>query len=97
MTVAIETANAHRIPRPPDLLPGRPDAIVDLQSADGAAIVGARWRYSDARVEEIDFVALRAGRKIQYDGAAMRVTNVPASGPDPNDFLRREPRQGWSL
>ena len=60
MTVAIDTANAHRIPRPPGLLPGRPDAIVDLQTADGAAIVGARWRYSDAHVEEIDFVELGA-------------------------------------
>jgi hypothetical protein len=36
-------------------------------------------------------VALRAGKKIEYDGAAMRVTNVPAA----SDFLRREPRTGW--
>ena len=49
---------AARLPGPPELLPGRPDAIVDLQAADGLALVGGRWRYSDARVEEIDFVAL---------------------------------------
>ena len=36
-------------------------------------------------------VALRAGRKIEYDGAAMRVTNVPAA----NEFLQRTPRTGW--
>jgi gluconolactonase len=50
--------SAARLPGPPELLPGRPDAIVDLQTDEGAALVGARWRYSDAHVEEIDFVAL---------------------------------------
>jgi gluconolactonase len=44
------------LPRPHHLLPGRPAAVVDLQSDEGAALVGAQWRYSDARVEEIDFV-----------------------------------------
>src|SRR3954471_13338230 len=47
------TAN---LPRPPQLLAGRPAAVVDLQSDEGAALVGATWRYSDARIEEIDFV-----------------------------------------
>ena len=54
---AIETAtSASRLPGPPELLPGRPDAIVDLQTAEGAALVDATWRYSDADVVEIDFV-----------------------------------------
>jgi gluconolactonase len=44
------------LPRPPQLLPGRLAAVVDLQTDEGAALVGAQWRYSDARVEEIDFV-----------------------------------------
>jgi gluconolactonase len=47
-----------RLPGPPELIPGRPDAVVDLQTAEGAGLVGAEWRYSDARVEEIDFVEL---------------------------------------
>jgi gluconolactonase len=47
---------ATRLPGPPELLPGRPDAIIDLQTDDGAALVGARWRYADAHVTEIDFV-----------------------------------------
>ena len=56
---AVETlTSAARLPGPPELLPGKPDAIVDLQSDDGLALVGGEWRYSDARVEEIDFVAL---------------------------------------
>jgi gluconolactonase len=49
---------AARLPGPPELIPGRPDAVVDLQADAGAALVGAEWRYSDARVEEIDFVEL---------------------------------------
>ena len=58
---ATETiTGAARLPRPPELLPGRPDAIVDLQSDDGVALVGGEWRYSDCRVEEIDFVAVGA-------------------------------------
>jgi hypothetical protein len=43
---------------PPELLPGRPDAIVDLQTEEGVGLVGAQWRYSDAQVEEVDFVEL---------------------------------------
>jgi gluconolactonase len=49
---------AARLPGPPELLPGRPDAVVDLQSTDGVALVGGEWRYADAHVEEIDFVEL---------------------------------------
>src|SRR5215217_1657565 len=55
---ATETARqpAGPVPGPGELLPGLPDAVVDLQTADGVALAGARWRYSDAHVEEIDFV-----------------------------------------
>jgi gluconolactonase len=56
---ATETVTpAARLPGPPELLPGRPDAIVDLQTDAGVALVGGEWRYADARVEEIDFVEL---------------------------------------
>jgi gluconolactonase len=54
---ATETiTSAARLPGPPELLPGRPDAVVDLQTDEGAELVGAEWRYSDAEVQEIDFV-----------------------------------------
>jgi hypothetical protein len=49
---------ATRMPGPPERIPGRPDAVVDLQTDAGAHLVEAEWRYSDARVEEIDFVEL---------------------------------------
>jgi gluconolactonase len=54
--VAVDSAQ--RLPGPPELLPGRPDAIVDLQTEAGAALVGAQWRYCDASVREIDFVGV---------------------------------------
>jgi len=38
-------------------------------------------------------VALRAGTKIHYDAANMKITNAPEA----NDFLKREYRRGWSL
>ena len=38
-------------------------------------------------------VALRAGTKIHYDAANMRVTNSREA----NDLLKREYRRGWSL
>jgi gluconolactonase len=46
----------HPVPGPPQLLPGKPAAVVDLQTAEGAALVGASWRYSDAQIREVDFV-----------------------------------------
>ena len=55
MATALASPTA-RPPGPPELLPGRPDAIVDLQTEEGVALVGGRWRYSDARVEEVEFV-----------------------------------------
>ena len=54
---ATETiTSAAKLPGPPELLPGRPDAIIDLQSDAGVELVGGQWRYSDAEVAEIDFV-----------------------------------------
>jgi hypothetical protein len=38
-------------------------------------------------------VALRAGRKVEYDSANMKITNYP----DANKYLVREYRKGWEL
>ena len=46
------------IPGPPQLRPDRPAAVVDLQTDEGAALVGGEWRYADAQVVEVDFVAV---------------------------------------
>jgi gluconolactonase len=54
--VSPAVVTAAPVPGPPELLPGRPDAIVDLQDEGGVALVGGEWRYADARVRAIDFV-----------------------------------------
>jgi hypothetical protein len=38
-------------------------------------------------------VALRAGKKVDYDSAAMKITNLPEA----DKFLVREYRKGWEL
>jgi gluconolactonase len=56
---ATETVSfAASLPGPREPLPGKADAIVDLQTDGGVSLVGGTWRYADARVEEIDFVEL---------------------------------------
>ena len=33
---------------------GRPDALVDLRTAEGVRLVKGQWRYSDAKIVEVD-------------------------------------------
>ena len=56
MLTQARTDVAARVPGPPELLPGCPDAVVDLQTDAGIELVEGQWRYSDAHVESIDFV-----------------------------------------
>ncbi len=71
--------SAHRIPGPPELLPGCPDAIVDLRTAEGAALVGARWRHRDATVVDVDFVGV--GLDLAPSGEPNRTQIIsPAAG-----------------
>ena len=65
------------------------DAIRGTQQATSP------FEYS-ARLTEImllGVVALNAGRKIEYDGAAMKVKNVT----DSDALLKRQYRAGWEL
>jgi gluconolactonase len=73
-------------PGPPELLPGRPDAIVDLQSPEGVALVGGQWRYADARVEEIDFVEVGAPDDPLGPGAAPNRTYDVVPHGEGDDF-----------
>jgi gluconolactonase len=82
--------SAHRLPGPPEILPGRPDAIVDLRTAEGAALVRAQWRYSDAGVRAVDFVGV--GPDLGPSGAPNRTFTIEphAGGADHDD-------SGWEL
>ncbi len=46
---------ASRLPGPPGILPGLPDAMVDLGTDAGVGLVKGQWRYHDAQVVDIDF------------------------------------------
>src|ERR1700737_557026 len=64
-----------------------------VNAAKGKAQASCPFEYA-ARLTEVmllGIVALHAGKKIEYDGDNMRVTNLSAA----NDLLRREYRQGW--
>jgi predicted dehydrogenase len=83
--------------KPPQTLPRIPGEDHEMNwvdAAKGKAQASCPFEYA-ARLTEVmllGVVALRTGRKISYDGANMRVTNLLGA----NDFLRREYRQGWS-
>jgi predicted dehydrogenase len=53
------------------------------------------FEYSGNMIEQLllGLVAYRVGKKLDYDGAAGRVTNCPEA----NDLLRRQYRPGWTL
>src|SRR5919201_2527367 len=76
---------AARIPGPPELLPGRPDAIVDLQTHEGFSLTRGEWRYSDASVQPIDFVEV--GEDLGPSGPPTRTYDVVphAQAPDFDD------------
>jgi predicted dehydrogenase len=82
---------------PPRKLARVPDENHEMNwvdAAKGVAKISCPIEYA-AQLTEVmllGIVALRAGRKIEYDAANMRITNVAPA----NQFLQREPRPGWS-
>jgi len=83
--------------KPPQKLPrieNEDHEVNWVNAAKGKTETSCPFEYA-ARLTEVmllGVVALRAGKKINYDGRNMRVTNVAQA----NDFLRREYRQGWA-
>jgi predicted dehydrogenase len=65
-----------------------------VDAAKGKTEASCPFEYAAKLTETmlLGVVALKAGRKLDYDGANMRVTNVPEA----NQYLDREPRAGWS-
>ena len=84
-------------PRPPKTLPrsvGHYKEWVD--ACRGGQAAGADFVHHAGLLTEVCLlgnVALRAGRKLDWDGQKMRVTNHEKA----NDLLHREYRKGWSL
>lgn len=82
---------------PPRVLPRIPDELHEMnwvEAAKGRTAASSPFEYA-ARLTEVmllGIVSLRAGRKLTYDAAAMRVTNDATA----NAYLSREPRADWS-
>lgn len=51
--------------------------------------------YSGTMIEQmlLGLAAHRAGKRLEYDAATGRITNLPAA----NDYLKRQYRKGWAL
>ncbi|HEY6554945.1 MAG TPA: SMP-30/gluconolactonase/LRE family protein, partial [Vicinamibacteria bacterium] len=83
-------ASAQIPPAPVEPPSGHPDGVVDLATAEGAALVKGQWRYSDTKVVEVDFRG--PGADLQPTGAPIKTYDVTphAGGPDFDD-------SGWSV
>jgi predicted dehydrogenase len=83
---------------PPEKMPRVPHQAHEMNWVNairGTDTISCPFSYA-AYLTEImllGIAALRAGTRLQYDGAAMRITNDVAA----NDVLRREYRQGFGL
>ncbi len=82
---------AERLPR----IPNENHQMNWVDAAKGKTAASCPFEYA-AKLTEVmllGVVALRAGKRIEYDAANMRITNVPAA----NQYLEREARAGWSV
>ena len=83
--------------RPAQKLPRIPNENHEMNwvdAAKGKAQSSSPFEYA-AKLTEVmllGIVALKAGRRLEYDGANMRITNVPSA----NEYLARQPRPGFS-
>jgi hypothetical protein len=66
-----------------------------IKACKGGASGGANFEFEGPITEAILLgnVALRSGKKLYWDGPAMKVTNVS----DAQQYVRNEYREGWLL
>ena len=82
--------------RPPRTLPESPGHHLEwVNACKGGEPSLANFAYSGPLTEMVLLgnVAIRAGKKIEWDAKEMKVTNAPEA----NRFVRREYREGWTL
>jgi len=79
-----------------------PCDIVAVRGDEGPVVVELKERLNLAlllqavdrlSVSDTVYVAYRVGKKVEYDGAAGRITNDVAA----NELLSRKYRKGWNL
>lgn len=82
--------------RPPKVLPRSPGHYQEwVDACRGGEPAGANFDHGGPLTETcmLGNVALRAGKRIEWDGPSFRITNDEAA----NKLLHREYRAGWSL
>jgi gluconolactonase len=57
---------------------GRPEAVIDLRTKEGADLVRGQWRYSDARLSEVD--SHGPGPDLRPSGPSVRTFDVAPKG-----------------
>ncbi len=82
--------------RPEPFIPDSPGHHAEwLLACKTGSQTGSPFSYAGPLTEanHLGNVAFRAGRRLEWDAESMRALNCP----DADQFLRREPRAGWSL
>ena len=75
----LASRGAHAVESIGGVLAKRPDAIIDLSTSEGVALVHGRWRYSDTKIVEID--GKGPGPDLKPSGAPIRTYDVaPRAG-----------------
>jgi len=92
----IPEAKMQAYQRPPKTIPRSPGQREEwLEACKTGKPTGSNFEYASLLTEIVLLgnVAIRAGRKLEWDGPNMRVTNWPEA----NQYVRFEYRQGWTL
>jgi predicted dehydrogenase len=79
---------------PPPTIPNSPGHYIEwIDACKGGKPSEANFEYAGWTTESnhLGNVAYRAGKKLQWNAAAMRATNAPEA----DKFIRREYRKGW--
>jgi gluconolactonase len=74
LIVSFVAASTHAAQSISGVLTGRPDAVVDLSATEGVRLVGGPWRYSDAKIVEID--SKGPGADLKASGRLLRTYDV---------------------
>jgi predicted dehydrogenase len=95
----VPTEKMDQVPKPPKTLPRPKDVFTDFIEAcrAGKSETSVPFEYG-ARLTEFAILGNLAqhaghGRKLQWDGPNMKVTNIP----ELNQWIKREPRKGWEV
>jgi hypothetical protein len=95
----IPEATAREIGRPPRMLERSPGHYEEWRLAclgeKPKDFAGSNFAYAANLTETILLgnLALKMGRKLEYDSANVKITNVPEA----NAFVNKEYRQGWDF